>query len=236
MRKKISLSWSGGKDSAFALYKVLQAKELEVKSLHTSFNEALRRVGMHGTPESLIEAQAKAAELPLEKILIPSDSTNKSYEGAMLEYYYSLKEKGIEAVVFGDIFLEDLKLYREELLAKAGLRGIFPLWQQNTQQLIQEFLQAGFKTAVCAADAKYFTKEAAGKVIDQAFIGSLAEGVDPCGERGEFHTFVFEGPIFQHPIPYQSREVLHKSYSLGGPSGENLGFWFADLALATPYS
>ena len=229
MRKKVSISWSGGKDSAFALYKVLQGKELEVVSIHTSLNEELKRVGMHGTPEALVDAQTAAAGIPLEKIFIPADSSNDSYEKAMLEYYRKLKDCGVEAVIFGDIFLVDLRHYREQLLAKAELEGIFPLWQQDTRQLIQDFIKSGFKTAVCAADAKFFGKETAGKIIDQDFIESLPQGVDPCGERGEFHTFVFEGPVFQKPVPYQTGEAIYKSYSLGGTSSESLGFWFADL-------
>lgn len=229
MKKKVSVSWSGGKDSAFALYKVLRAHELEVVSLHTSLNDQLKRVGMHGTPESLIEAQAFEMGIPLEKIYVPADSSNDSYEGAMLAYYRRVKEQGVSAVVFGDIFLEDLKIYREQLLAKAGLEGIFPLWQQNTSQLIEEFLKEGFKTAICAADAKYFTKDTAGKVIDQEFISQLPKDVDPCGERGEFHSFVFEGPLFKNPVNYALGETVYKDYSLGGSTGGKPGFWFADL-------
>lgn len=229
MKKKVSVSWSGGKDSAFALYKILQSKEYDVQSLHTSFNEELKRVGMHGTPEKLIEAQSAAAGIMVEKIYFPADSSNASYENSMLLYYNSLKERGIEAVVFGDIFLEDLKIYREQLLARAGLAGIFPLWQQNTRQLIGEFLQTRFKTAICAADARFFGKETAGQVIDQAFISRLPEDVDPCGERGEFHTFVFEGPLFKEPVAFTTGETVYKDYSLGSNSAKKAGFWFADL-------
>lgn len=229
MKKKVSLSWSGGKDSAFALYQVLQTSKLEVVNLHTSLNQELKRVGMHGTPELLIEAQAESADIPLEKVYIPADNTNNSYEKAMLGFYKQQKEKGVEAIIFGDIFLEDLKTYREQLLAKAGLEGIFPLWMKDTRQLIHDFVAAGFKTLICAADARFLQKEQVGKVLDLKFIEGLPQEVDPCGERGEFHTFVFEGPLFKKPVRFQAGEIVSKSYSLGGSSAESLQFWFADL-------
>lgn len=229
MKKKVSLSWSGGKDSAFALYKVLQDKHLEVVNLHTSFNSELKRVGMHGTPEALIEAQADAMGIPLHKIYIPADSSNASYETAMLDFYRQQKEAGIKAIVFGDIFLQDLKAYRDQLIARAGLEAVYPLWQQDTRQLISSFLNEGFKTAICAADAKFFGQETAGSTIDQGFIEQLPAGVDPCGERGEFHTFVYDGPLYKQPIAFEGGEVVHKSYSLGAGSDTSPGFWFADL-------
>lgn len=229
MKKKVSLSWSGGKDSAYALYKVLQENQLEVVSLHTSFNSELKRVGMHGTPELLIEAQADAIGIPLHKIYIPANSSNDSYEAAMLDFYRQQKEAGIEIIVFGDIFLEDLKAYRDGLMEKAGLEAIYPLWQQDTRQLIESFLDEGFKTAICAADAKFFSRETAGSTIDLKFIAQLPPEVDPCGERGEFHTFVYDGPLYQQAIGFERAEVVHKSYSLGTGTDTSLGFWFADL-------
>ncbi|WP_017730526.1 Dph6-related ATP pyrophosphatase [Nafulsella turpanensis] len=229
MKKKVSLSWSGGKDSAFALYKALQQEKLEVLNLHTSFNDQLKRVGMHGTPESLIELQAAVIGLPLYKIYIPAASSNEAYEAAMLTFYRQQKKAGIEAIVFGDIFLEDLRAYRDQLLKKAGLEGIYPLWQQDSRQLIQDFMAAGFKTTICAADAKYFGRRAAGQVIDQPFIDQLPPEVDPCGERGEFHTFVSEGPVFKEPVPFKIGEVLGKSYGMGKGTTQSIDFWFADI-------
>lgn len=230
MKKKVSVSWSGGKDSAFALHKIIQQGALEVLSLHTSFNDQLRRVGMHGTPENLIELQASAIGLPLHKVYIPAGSTNDEYEKGMLTFYRQQKEAGIEAIVFGDIFLEDLKAYRDQLLAKAGLEGIYPLWQKDTRQLIHNFLATGFKTTICAADAKHFPREAAGKRIDEAFISQLPAEVDPCGERGEFHTFVSEGPIFKQAVPFQLGEVVGKSYGMGKDTSKSIDFWFADIS------
>lgn len=232
MKKKVSVSWSGGKDSAFALYTVLQDPSLEVASLHTSFNDELKRVGMHGTPETLIEAQAESTGLPLHKIYIAADTSNQQYEAAMLAFYREQKAAGVEAVIFGDIFLEDLKRYREQLMEKAGLEAIFPLWQQDTSRLIREFLNLKFKTCICAADAKFFGEEAAGTVLDQAFIDALPPEVDPCGERGEFHSFVFKGPVFSTPVPYRKGQTVYKSYSFGKGTAEKAGFWFADLEMA----
>lgn len=230
MKKKVSVSWSGGKDSTFALHKVIQQGELEVLSLHTGFNDQLRRVGMHGTPEGLIQLQADNLGLQLHRIYIPAASSNEEYETAMLAFYRQQKEAGVEAIVFGDIFLEDLKAYRNQLLQKAGLEGIYPLWQQDTRQLIQDFLAAGFRTTICAADAKYFPAEAAGKMIDKEFIRKLPAEVDPCGEKGEFHTFVSEGPLFKQPVPFKVGEVLKKSYGHGNNPAYNTDFWFADIS------
>ena len=232
MKKKVSVSWSGGKDSAFALHKIVQEGALEVRNLHTSFNDQLRRVGMHGTPENLIELQASAIGLPLHRIYIPAASSNEEYETAMLAFYRQQKEAGIEAIVFGDIFLEDLKEYRDQLLQKAGLEGIYPLWGQDTQQLILEFLEEGFKTTICAADAKYFAREVAGQSIDKSFIQRLPAKVDPCGEKGEFHTFVSEGPIFRKPITFKVGEVVKKSYGHGNNPAYSTDFWFAELSEA----
>lgn len=229
MRKKVSISWSGGKDSAFALYQVLEENELEVVSLHTSLSEEHKRVGMHGTPEALVEAQASRIGLPLHKISIPADSSNESYETAMLRYYQQQKEAGLEGVVFGDIFLEDLKTYRETLLHKAGLKAYFPLWGKNTLQLINDFIQAGFKTTVCAANGHFFEENAVGTLVDKTFINSLPPGVDPCGEQGEFHTFVHAGPLFTIPLKFRQEGVVCKAYSLGKDAKEEVRFWFADL-------
>lgn len=233
MKKKVSVSWSGGKDSAFALYTALQDPSLEVLNLHTSLNDKLKRVGMHGTPEALIEMQAERTGLSLYKIYIPADTSNQQYEAAMLTFYQQQKAAGIEAVVFGDIYLGDLRVYREQLLEKAGLEAIFPLWQKDTSRLIREFLDLNFKTCICAADAKFFGEEAAGRVLDQAFIDSLPAEVDPCGERGEFHSFVFEGPVFIGAVPYRKGETVYKSYSFGAGAEEKAGFWFADLETVT---
>ncbi len=234
MKKKVSISWSGGKDSTFALYKALQNEGLEVVSLHTNFNDKLKRVGMHGTHESLIEAQAIALNLPLHKIYIPAESTNTRYEQAMLHFYRQQKEAGIEAIIFGDIFLEELKAYRESLTGKAGLKSIFPLWGEETRPMIEHFLQEGFKTTICAANASFFDKSTTGKVLDQHFIQNLAKEVDPCGENGEFHTFVQDGPLFSKPIPLRIGEVVSKSYSLGENTHRSLSFWFVELELGSP--
>ncbi|WP_317195251.1 diphthine--ammonia ligase [Chryseosolibacter histidini] len=234
-KKKVTISWSGGKDSAFALYKVLQAREFEVVSLHTVINEETKRVGMHGVRETLIERQAEALGLPLQKLYLEGSEDHDAYTRLMSDFYTQCIREHIHAVVFGDIFLEDLKIFREQLLKSSGLQGIFPLWKQDTRQLITDFIHADFKTLICAANAKYFSAAQMGKTIDDAFVRQLPEEVDPCGENGEFHTFVYQGPIFKTPASYVAGEVVKKTYTYhkadasGAPVKIETTFLFQDL-------
>jgi uncharacterized protein (TIGR00290 family) len=213
LKKKVTISWSGGKDSAFALYRILHQREYDVVSLHTVINADNRRVGLHGVPEDLIAQQAAALGLRLEKIYLTTSDQHGEYETLMTSFYDECSRSGIQAVVFGDIFLEDLKTYREKLLAPSGLTGIFPLWGIETTKLMREFIDAGFKTLICAADKKYFSAEEMGRTIDGHFVTNLPAGVDPCGENGEFHTFVYDGPIFHRPVLFEVGEVVERSYS-----------------------
>jgi uncharacterized protein (TIGR00290 family) len=233
-KMKVTISWSGGKDSALALYKILQSQKYEVVSLHTVISEENNRVGMHGIREELINEQAKSLGLPLTKLYLESSASHNAYEKLMKEFYQRCSENGIQAVVFGDIFLEDLKKFREDLLQPFNLKGIFPLWKLDTHQLINEFIDTGFKTLLCAADAKYFSSGEMGKTIDQNFLNNLPEAVDPCGENGEFHTFVYDGPIFRKPITFEFGDVVKKDYSFQKRSENEIqtvesGFWFQDL-------
>jgi uncharacterized protein (TIGR00290 family) len=212
-KKKITISWSGGKDSAFALHKILEADQFDVVGLHTVFNKENLRVGLHGVHEDLIERQAEAIGLPLTKLYLPVSGDHEEYKTLMRSFYEQAGAKGVKGVVFGDIFLEDLKAYRDNLLSEAGLEGIYPLWKQDTRKLLTDFLNAGFRTLICAANSKYFSKDDLGKTIDQCFVSSLNQEIDSCGENGEFHSFVYDGPIFTKKFEFGLGEVTSKTYN-----------------------
>jgi uncharacterized protein (TIGR00290 family) len=200
MKRKIALSWSGGKDACLALHYLTLSREYEIEHLHTVIGEETNRVGMHGIKKELIEAQANSLNLPLKISYLPSDKSNKSYEQVMREYAGYCKSKDIDTIAFGDIFLEDLKKYREEKMAEVGMKCLFPLWKKSTKDVIQKFLDLGYKTKICAGDASKINREIVGNTINQSLLKQLPEDVDPCGENGEFHTFVYDGPLFQTPI------------------------------------
>ncbi|MBS9524919.1 adenine nucleotide alpha hydrolase [Litoribacter ruber] len=230
---KVSLSWSGGKDSAFALWKLLRDKRYEVVSLHTTFNDETKRVGLHGTSEDLIEEQAKSIGIPLEKIFFSSSASNDAYENAMRAFYDKIKSEGVHHVAYGDIMLQDLRDYREEQLSKESIKGIFPLWRRSTDRIIQDFLYQGFKTIICAADGEKVELEWVGRTLDKSFLTSLPSFVDPCGENGEYHSFCYEGPIFNNPLATKVTSVVPKSYSVKLESGkvEKRWVWFAEMEL-----
>ena len=212
-KKKVTISWSGGKDSAFALYKIMVSGEYEVVHLHTVINAETKRVGLHGVGEKLIEAQAKGLGLKLVKLYLPPTEDHDAYTKLMENFYHQCASAKIDAVVFGDIFLEDLKIFRERMLTTYGLEGIFPIWGIDSARLVEDFLNVGFKTLLCSADKKYFKADSLGKTIDQEFLRSLSAKVDPAGENGEFHTFVYDGPVFNNPIHLKQGEVVEKNYS-----------------------
>jgi uncharacterized protein (TIGR00290 family) len=234
-KKKVTISWSGGKDSAFALYKILETGEFEVTGLHTIINVETRRVGMHGIREELMDEQAKAIGLPLTKLYLEGSENHVAYEKLMRDYYQLCADNGIHGVMFGDIFLEDLKQFRIALLKTSGLEAIFPLWRMNTTMLMEQFIQAGFKTIVCSANADLLTREQVGSVIDEKFLLTLNPSVDPCGENGEFHTFVFNGPLFKEPVPILKGEVVKKEYRYQRVNDQGVNeniessFWFQDV-------
>ncbi|WP_440881761.1 diphthine--ammonia ligase [Tenacibaculum sp. C7A-26P2] len=212
--KKAYFNWSSGKDSALALYKVLKEKKIKVDKLVTSMNRDYKRVSMHGLHESLLEVQAKSIGIALHKIYFSSNVTMKTYEGVMDKEMTCLREKGFYKAVFGDIFLEDLRNYRDLKLKEAGLLGVYPLWKQNTKTLLNEFLSLGFKAITVCVNADLLGKEFVGRIIDEEFIKELPENVDICGENGEFHTFCFDGPIFSKAIDFEIGEKVLKSYPL----------------------
>lgn len=237
--KKSVFNWSGGKDSSLALYHILKNKEYDPSLLLTTINSTFNRVSMHGVRVELLEEQAKQLALPLHQLALTDQPTMSEYEDLMSQTMESIKSQGCTHSIFGDIFLEDLKKYREEKLAAAGFKAVFPLWRRDTKTLLKEFLSLGFKTILVCINAQLLDKKFAGRIIDEQFIDDLPDNVDPCGENGEFHTFVFDGPIFKSPIPIEVGETVFREYekpandddSCNSDATENMGFWFTDLIM-----
>lgn len=199
-REPVLFAWSGGKDSALALHTVQQAGEYEVAALLTTVTEGYERVSIHGVRRELLAAQAATLGYPLEVVYIPQKSSNEIYEQRMLRSLERYKAQGLTRNVFGDIFLEDVRAYREENLSQVGMRGVFPLWGQPTSVLAKRFIEVGFKAVLTCVDTEALDGAFAGREYDRALLEDLPEAVDPCGENGEFHTFVYAGPIFKRDL------------------------------------
>ena len=209
---KAVLCWSGGKDSARALYEILGG-QYEVVSLLTTVTRDYERVSMHGVRTALVEEQARSLNLPLEKVFISAGASDAEYETQMRDKLEAFKDRGVSSVIFGDIFLEDLRKYREDKLAQVGMRGVFPLWKRDTSELARSFIELGFKAVTTCVDSRLLDESFVGRLIDEAFLASLPPGVDPCGENGEFHSFVFDGPTFDNPVRFETGEkVLRESF------------------------
>lgn len=198
---KLILSWSGGKDSALSLYTLQQSGEHEIDALLTTITRDYDRISMHGVRRSLLHQQAEALGLPVLEVGISANAANAEYEANMAAVLTAYQQQGIEAVAFGDIFLEDLRAYREKNLQALDLATVFPIWKRDTRELATTFLQLGFKAAVACIDTQVLDSSFAGRMIDADFLRDLPGGIDPCGENGEFHSFVFDGPIFRRPVP-----------------------------------
>jgi uncharacterized protein (TIGR00290 family) len=222
-RTRVLLSWSSGKDSAWALHVLRRRADVEVVGLLTTINEEHDRVAMHAVRTELLRAQARAAGLPLREVAIPSPCTNAEYESAMSAALARAKEDGVEAVAFGDLFLEDIRAYREEKMRGTGLATLFPLWGMATAELAREMIAGGLRARVTCVDPKQAPRDIAGRDFDEALLGALPESVDRCGERGEFHTFAYAGPMFSRVVPIVSGEIVERD-----------GFVFADL-LSPPF-
>ena len=208
--EKVLVSWSSGKDCALALYEIQKSQKYEISGLLTTVTEDYDRVSMHGVRRILIERQAKNLGLPLKKVFIPKNASNEEYDSRMQEKLSQLRKAGISAVVFGDIFLEGVRKYREENLSRIEMKGVFPLWGRNTAEVVQLFLDLGFKAIVTCVNLKVLNEEFAGAIIDKQFLTCLPPNVDPCGENGEFHSFVFDGPIFKERVLYKVGEVVFR--------------------------
>lgn len=225
-KEAVIMSWSGGKDSAFALHQVLKEGKYQVKYLLTNIYKPNKRVSMHGVPESLIEAQAQSIGIPLVKMYI-EEKTHDEYDIKMKEVLTNFKSEGITKVVFGDIFLEDLKEYREKRLTEVNMNGLFPLWGKDTHQLSQQFIKEGFKTHVCSIDTSKIPTHLIGVDYSEDFLSQLDKAIDPCGENGEFHSFCFAGPIFNKTIFFQKNDIVTKTYQHDGRSYKYL---FSDIS------
>lgn len=223
---KTYFNWSSGKDSALALHYLLQDKNYSVDFLLTTVNAHYHRVSMHGLRVELLQQQLHAIGISSGTVELPEHPSNTTYEMLMGEKVKQLKEGGFEYAAFGDIFLEDLKKYREQQLAPLDIKTIFPLWKKDTRRLIHEFIDLGFKAVVVCVNANLLDKSFAGRIIDKDFINDLPANVDPCGENGEFHTFCFDAPFFRYPVDYSIGETVLKEYKNGT---EKFGFWFCDL-------
>lgn len=208
MAEKLSISWSGGKDSALALFAMKRRKGYEIRALMTTLAGAGGRVGVHGLRNILLERQASSCGYPLEKVFLPEGAANDQYEAALAEALARCREEGVSSVVYGDIFLEDIRKYREKHLEKAGMKARFPLWERDTSELAMEFIDLDFKAVITSVDTRVLDKGMLGRRFDRDFLSALPPHVDPCGENGEFHTFVFDGPIFRESIRYAIGEVL----------------------------
>jgi uncharacterized protein (TIGR00290 family) len=218
MPEPILFCWSGGKDSAMALYALLRQQDVRVTTLLTTVTEGYQRISMHGVRRELLQRQAQSIGLPLHEVRIPPQCVNPIYEARMEEALRAHYDQGVRKVAFGDIFLEDLRAYREKNLARIGMTALFPLWKRDTRELIRSFHAQRFRAIAVCVDPKVLDRRFAGRELDESFFADLPPGVDPCGENGEFHTFVFDGPVFHFPIPVRLGEVVNRD-----------GFVFCDL-------
>jgi uncharacterized protein (TIGR00290 family) len=217
-REPVLVSWSGGKDSCMALQAMLEQPAYRVEALLTTITRDFDRISMHGVRVNLLRQQADSLGIRLQEISISKAASNAEYEAATGGVWETYRARGTNTVVFGDLFLQDIRAYRDRLLAKHAMTGLYPIWGTDTGGLIRRFIAAGFKTVVVCVDPKQLDPSFAGRVIDEQFVADLPANVDPCGENGEFHTFVFDGPIFRYPIRFELGEVVCRD-----------GFWFCDL-------
>jgi len=216
---RVLVSWSGGKDSAMALSEALRSGNYEVVALLTTVTRDYDRISMHGVRRALLKQQAESLGLKLEEVFITKDASNAEYESSMGKVLSKYKELGVSSVVFGDIFLEDLRKYREEKLSQLNMHAIFPIWKVETNELARRFMGAGFKAVTTCVDTNVLGKEFVGREINEDFLSELPGGVNPCGENGEFHSFVYDGPVFKKPI----------AFSLGEKVLRENRFYYCDL-------
>jgi len=218
MTEKVLLAWSGGKDSAMALYEIRKNQRYEILALITTVTEEYDRISMHGVRRILLERQAESLGLPLQEIFISKNESSEEYGSKMREVLAKFYQAGVSSVVFGDTLLEDVREYREDNLSKIGMKGLFPLWKRDTSNLVKTSINLGFKAVVTCVDSKVLDKRFVGRLIDKRFLAELPPTVDPCGENGEYHSFVFDGPIFNERILYILGEVVLRD-----------SFYFCDL-------
>jgi uncharacterized protein (TIGR00290 family) len=210
-REPVVLSWSGGKDSTMAAYQLLASQKYEIAALLTTVTEGYDRISMHGVRRQLLEQQAESLGIPLRQIVIPKDCTNEIYEARMRLAFSRIKSEGITKIAFGDLFLQDVKQYRDERLAQAGMTGLYPIWMRDTEELVRTFIGLGFKALIACVDTQAIDASFAGREIDLELLRDLPESADPCGEYGEYHSFVYAGPIFKKTIACKSGERVMRT-------------------------
>jgi uncharacterized protein (TIGR00290 family) len=231
MKKRAVFNWSGGKDSALALYKILQSDEYEIVSLLTTVNKANKRSSMHAIPVALLQEQANSIGLPLYLIEYAPEDEIQGYENAMLQAINYFKKQNVNHFIFGDIHLHDVRSYREKQLNPHGIEVVEPLWNMSTDEVMQHFLQSNLKTIIVTTMAEVLDEKFIGRLLDESFVKDLPAGIDICGENGEYHTFCFDGPIFEHPVSYRLGKPFTTSHTFKMDDGTDRTFHyrFADL-------
>ncbi|WP_082234872.1 diphthine--ammonia ligase [Halobacillus massiliensis] len=197
-------SWSGGKDSAYALYKCMQDNQYHVKGLFSTTSSRTGKLPIHEVDREMIYQQAQSIGLPLNEAVIEEQADNSTYERVMNQKFKRFKASGIFTIAYADLYLEDIKAYRDDLLKKTGMNGYYPLWKLDTKTTASKFIEAGFKAVITTVDTEKLPADKAGQLFSKSFVDTLPSGIDPCGENGEFHTFVYDGPIFQYPVLYNT--------------------------------
>jgi len=211
IKEQVVLSWSGGKDSAMTAYHLLASQKYEIATLLTTVTEDFDRISMHGVRRDLLEQQAESLAIPLHTIMIPKDCSNEIYEARMREALSHFKARGITKIAFGDLFLHDVKHYRDERLTQAGMTGLYPIWMRDTDELVRTFIGLGFKAILACVDTQAIDASFAGRELDYQLLRDLPEDADPCGENGEYHSFVYAGPIFKKAIPCRAGERVMRT-------------------------
>lgn len=235
-KPKTYFNWSSGKDSALALHYLLQQNEFAVDLLLTTINAHYNRVSMHGLPINILEAQVKAIGIPLDILEVPENPSMEDYNNLMGAKMEQLKSEGYTHAAFGDIFLEDLKVYREQMLASVGIETLFPIWKRDTRKLLEEFFRLGFRAVIVCINNSKLDVSFLGQELSPELLDRLPKDVDPCGENGEFHTFCFDGPIFKHPIAFELGEKVYKTYDNPSDKENSIRFGFCDIVLKTASS
>ncbi len=227
--QEVVLNWSSGKDAALAFYYLQQSNAYHISGLLTSISDRYKRVSMHGVSEEILDLQARYMDMQLQKIYLPEDADMQAYNSIMSAAVAEIKGRGINTMAFGDIFLEDLRKYREQQLAAVGMQAIFPLWQKDTVSLVQEVEDRGIKAMIVCVNEKHLGKAFLGRYIGRELLQDLPAGVDPCGENGEFHTLVVDAPYFTAALPVVPGEIVHREYRLDEHSKS--GFYFLDVQI-----
>lgn len=228
-KKRAVFHWSGGKDSALALQRIMQNPDYSVERLLTTISKTRDRVTMHGVRRELIQLQAEQIGFPLSILALPDSPEMDVYNRAMNNRMSMFANEGFTHAIFGDIYLRDLRDYRENQVQKCGFEAVFPIWKNDTSILMRQFIDDGFKAVAVCTSAEKLDKRFCGREIDEDFIEDLPDEVDVCGENGEFHTFVYDGPIFKNPVPFKKGEVHYREYDSPGQPGETSGFWYCEL-------